>query len=354
MKKVFLEAGILCVLVAGFLLTACHSDDEDSWKIGIALSDYNTIERWAIDGANMKTMLEHYGFTVDLQHVERDVNEQISQIESMITAGCKVIIVTAVDGTQLDAALTKAANAGIKVIAYDRLLMNTSAVDYYVTFNNTMVGTQQGQYIVDHLSDSATPQNMELFTGPADDNNVNFYFNGALAALNIGDNLDVPSGEMTMAACGIANWSTSVAKTRMARLINAQGYAPAGKKLDAVLCSNDALAEGVVAALTEAGYTAADFPIITGQDAEISAVKRIIAGTQSMTVFKDTRLSAEAAVNVVRAIKDGTEGSLSFGAPYNNDVKEVKTISCETTVVDKDNYRKVLIDSGYYTEVELQ
>jgi putative multiple sugar transport system substrate-binding protein len=346
---------VFVLLLGMSLLTVCCSDDEAKWKVGIALSDYDSIERWAVDGANMQRMLEHYGFEVDLQHVDRDINQQISQIESMIDGGCQVILVTAVDGTKLDDVLQRAYAAGIWVIAYDRLLMGTGAVDYYVTFNNLLVGVQQGQYIVNHLPTTTDIKHIELFTGPADDNNVNSYFTGAEGTLNIGGNLRVPSGENTMEECGITDWRTDVAKSRMERLIREQGYAPqGGTRLDAVLCSNDGLAEGVIAALEEAGFSAADMPIITGQDAEVGAVKRIIAGTQSMTVFKDTRLSAEAAVDLVRAIHAGTNGSFNFDGTSHNGVKSVKTIFCETVSVDKENYHQVLVESGYYTEQELK
>ncbi|MDR0976189.1 MAG: sugar-binding protein [Prevotellaceae bacterium] len=358
MKSVLQKAGLAGMLAAAFMLGACDSDkDEAKWKVGIALSNYESGDRWAADGANMVKMLEQYGFDVNLQHVERDVTQQKSQIEDLINAGCKVLIITAVDSNTLGDVLEKAAGAGIKVIAYDRLLMNTNAVDYYVTFDNEMAGMQQGQYIVDHLPEDITEatRHIELFTGPFDDNNVNFFFGGALKALDIdNNNIAVLSGEKSMNECSIADWSTVGAKERMKRLISTYGYAPGGTKLDAVLCSNDDLAEGVVDALTEAGYTAADMPVVTGQDAEVDALKRIIAGTQSMTVFKDTRLSAEATVEVVRAIRDNAESSLTFGTPYNNGKKEVKTLSCETTVVNKDNYRQILIDSGYYTDADLQ
>lgn len=350
----------MLVLFSALLITACNSKNnqdepaQDRWKIGIALSDENTSDRWRLDGANMKALLEGLDFDVDLQYVNRDIAKQRTQIEAMMNEGCKVIVITAVDGNSLGDVLAKAKGKGITIIAYDRLLMNTPDVDYYITFDNLGVGEQQGEYIRKALKlESAEPTTytIEFFTGPESDNNVNFYFQGAMSMLQPyldSGKLTVPSGQKTMQECGIADWSITNAKNRMSQLINE--YYFTGSMPDAILCSNDAVAQGVIQALDEKGGTDGKYPVITGQDAEKASVRYIIAPTpsQSMTVFKDIRTSARAVVTLIGSIKGNSQASIQFGTPYHNGVINVKTYACETTVVDASNWKEVLIDSGYY------
>jgi putative multiple sugar transport system substrate-binding protein len=238
--------------------------------------------------------------------------------------------------------------------------MDSDAVSYYVTFDNAEVGKMQGQYIVDQLDleNQAGPFNIEMVTGPTDDNNVNFFFGeGAMSVLKPymdSGKLVVPSGQTSQVQCATPEWKLEKSQERMENLISSNGYGPKGKKLSAVLASNDSTAQGATNALKGAGYGDGDFPILTGQDADKASVKNIIAGFQSMTVFKDTRTSAEQVVKMVEAIMKGEEVEINDEESYDNGTGIIKTYLCAPVVITKDNYVKELIDTGYYTEDDLK
>jgi putative multiple sugar transport system substrate-binding protein len=319
------------------------------------------IDRWERDSERLESALKAQGYAVDIKNADNSVEAQAAQIYQFLSDGCDVIVITAVEGGGLTEPLAAAKAAGVKIIAYDRLLMNTDAVSYYVTFNNYGVGQAQGQFIADALAqkddyaNADSTYNFEMFTGPTTDNNVRFFFSGAKDVINPlmeEGKLVVPSQNTAMEVCGIAGWSEENAKIRMTDLIAKVGYAPeGGVDLDAVLCSNDALAQGVIHALIDAGFTQENFPVITGQDAEIESIQYMIEGYQSMTVFKDTRLTAEATVDIINQIISGEKVETDPGS-YDNGVINVPTVTCELSVITKDNYQ-TLIESGYYTEEQL-
>ena len=326
-------------------------------KIGIAMPSKD-LQRWSEDGAYMTEAMEKAGYTVDIQYANNDIGVQASQIENMITGGCDILVIAAIDGGALSEVLEKAKAADIPVIAYDRLIMNTDAVTYYATFDNEKIGIMQGQYIADKLDleNQDGPFNFEIFTGPTDDNNVNFYFGGAMSVLQRyvdEGKLVVKSGtEVSMAACATPNWSQEEAQKRMDNII-AKSYT-GGEKIDAVLSSNDSVANGITNALLTAGYTEEDFPIITGQDCEITSVKNMLKGLQSMSVFVDTRRLANVTADMVDAIMNGEEPEINNMEDYDNGTGIIPTYLCDPQVCDIDNYKEVLIDSGYYTEDRLQ
>ena len=328
-------------------------------EVGISLPT-KVLQRWNQDGANMKAQLEKAGYAVDLQYAANDIPTQISQIENMVTGGCKVLVIAAIDGSALSNVLDSAKKKGIQVIAYDRLIMNSDAVSYYATFDNYKVGTMQGDYLVDALKLKRLPDNpvyMEFFTGDPGDNNINFFFGGAMDVLTPYLNFGVIkclSGQTEKAQAATLNWSTEEARKRMENLIIAHGYSPNGTRLDAVYCSNDSIANGVTIALREAGYTAENFPIITGQDCDKVSVKNIIAGTQAMSVFKDTRTLTSKVVEMVDAIMKGTNPPINDTRTYFNGTGIIPSYLCEPVYVTKNNYRELLINSGYYTEYEIK
>lgn len=359
--KKLLVAG-LAVMTAAFFAGCGGSDkaasgDAKGVKVGVSMPT-KSLQRWNQDGANMEKKLREKGYDVDLQFAENKVETQVSQIENMITKGCKVIVVGSIDGSALSSVLNEAKSAGVSVIAYDRLIMNTDAVSYYATFDNYLVGKIQGQYIADRLglAEGKGPFNIELSTGPMDDNNVNFFFGGAMDVLKPyidKGQLVVRSGQMTREQCATPNWDEAKAQERMDNILTTY-YT--GAKLDAVLCSNDSVSLGVQSALKSAGYNTPDrpLPIITGQDANLPNVKAIVAGEQSMSVFKDTRALADEVVKMVDAILANHEPEVNNTKDYNNGVKVVPSYLLEPKFVDKSNYKQLLIDSGYYTEAELQ
>jgi putative multiple sugar transport system substrate-binding protein len=356
-KRRFIAAALAVIMAAGLvMIPGCSSARA---RVGVSMPD-RVVDRWERDSERLETLLKEQGYTVDVHNADGDVEAQKAQIYQFLSDGCDVIVVTALEGESLTEPLAAAKAAGVEVIAYDRLLMNTDAVSYYVTFNNYGVGQAQGQYIKDALAlkDDAGDAvfNMELFTGPATDNNVRFFFSGAMGVINPmieEGKVTVPSQNTAMEVCGIAGWSEENAKIRMQDLLGRVGYAPqGGVPLDAVMCSNDALAQGVIQALIDAGFTPDNFPVITGQDAEVESVRYIIDGYQSMSVFKDTRLSAEATVDIINKIIAGEKVETNPGS-YDNGVINVPTVTCELSVITADNYEAVLIDSGYYTKEQV-
>lgn len=359
--KKLLVAG-LAVMTAAFFAGCGGSDkaasgDAKGVKVGVSMPT-KSLQRWNQDGANMEKKLREKGYDVDLQFAENKVETQVSQIENMITKGCKMLVVGSIDGSALSSVLNEAKSAGVEVIAYDRLIMNTDAVSYYATFDNYLVGKIQGQYIADRLgfAEGKGPFNIEISTGPMDDNNVNFFFGGAMDVLKPyidKGQLVVRSGQMTREQCATPNWDEAKAQERMDNILTTY-YT--GAKLDAVLCSNDSVSLGVQSALKSAGYNTADrpMPVITGQDANLPNVKAIVAGEQSMSVFKDTRALADQVVKMVDAILAKQQPEVNNTKDYNNGVKVVPSYLLEPKFVDKSNYKQLLIDSGYYTEAELQ
>jgi putative multiple sugar transport system substrate-binding protein len=353
---------VIALILAGVLilsLAACTlGGGSNSKLIGVAMPT-QSLQRWNQDGANMKSQLEAKGYQVDLQYANNDVNTQIQQLENMITKGCKVLVIASIDGSALSDVLKKAADSKIKVVAYDRLIMQTPNVDYYATFDNFKVGVIQGQYIESKLGlkDGKGPFNIELFAGSPDDNNATFFNKGAMSILQPyidSGKLVVPSGQTEFTKIAIQSWKSETAQARMDNLITAN-YA-SGKKLDAVLSPNDSLAIGIVASLKNAGYGSADkpYPIITGQDCDKPNVKAMIAGQQSMSIFKDTRTLAAKVVEMVDALLQGKEAPVNDTKTYNNGVKVVPSFLCDPVYADKDNYKQILIDSGYYKESDIQ
>lgn len=335
-----------------------NPDSASGGKIGVSMPT-QSLQRWNQDGSNMKAELEAAGYEVDLQYAgDNDIPTQVSQIENMISNGCNVLVIAAIDGSALTTVLDSAKAANIPVISYDRLIMNSDAVSYYATFDNWKVGTLQANYLVDalDLENAEGPFNIELFTGAPDDNNINFFFGGAMEVLQPhidSGKLVVKSGQTAKEQCATPNWSTEESQKRMENLISSQGYGPNGTKLDAVLSSNDSVANGITNALLAAGYTADNFPVLTGQDCDKPSVKNMVAGTQSMSVFKDTRTLAAQVVKMVDAVMKGTEPEINDTKTYDNGTGVIPSYLCDPVACTTENYKELLIDSGYYTEADV-
>ena len=337
--------------------TKAEAKADDSGKkhlIGVAMPTKD-LQRWNQDGSNMKAELEAAGYEVDLQYASNDVQTQVSQVENMISNGCEMLVLASIDGSSLGEPLGQAKEAGIPVISYDRLLMNSDAVTYYATFDNYKVGQKQGEYLVEALGLETNdgPFNIELFTGDPADNNCNFFFGGAMDVLQPyidSGKLVVKSGQTSFEQVATANWDSEKSQNRMDTII-AGNYSD-GTTLHAVLCSNDSTALGVENALASS-YTG-EYPIITGQDCDVANTKNLIAGKQAMSVFKDTRTLASQVVKMVDAVMKGGEAEINDTKSYDNGTGIIPTYLCEPVVVTKDNYKEMLLDSGYYTEDQLK
>ena len=323
-------------------------------KVGVAMPTKD-LQRWNQDGANMESELKAAGYEVDLQYASNDVATQVSQIENMINSGVNVLVVAAIDGESLGDVMGKAKDAGIPVIAYDRLIMGTDAISYYATFDNYKVGQVQGQYIIDQLDlDNAEgPFTMEVTAGDPGDNNAGFFYNGAMDLLKPyvdAGKLVVTSGQTKFEEVATPSWSTETAQSRMENILSS--FYADGTNLDVCLCSNDSTALGVTNALA-ANY-AGDYPIITGQDCDIANTKNMIDGKQSMSVFKDTRTLASQVVKMVGQILSGETVDVNDTETYDNGTGVIPSFLCEPVFADVNNYKEILIDSGYYTEDQLK
>ncbi|TNM69976.1 sugar ABC transporter substrate-binding protein [Streptomyces sp. NP160] len=332
--------------------------------VGVAMPT-QTSQRWIDDGNNVKAGLEELGYKVDLQYANDDIPTQASQISTMINNGDKVLIIASIDGTALSSQLADAAAAGIKIISYDRLIRGTENVDFYVSFDNYKVGVQQGTSLLTGLgilnadgseNPAATgPFNVELFAGSLDDNNATFFYNGAMDTIKPYIDkgvIKIPSGQTDISQIATQQWKTDVAQKRMETLLTS---ADANVTLNGVLAPADIISRGVITALANDGYGQGSkkFPVVTGQDADIDNVKLINDGQQYSTIFKDTRLLAEEAIKVTGDYLSGKEPEANNTTDYDNGNKVVPSYLLESTVVTKDNIKSVLIDSGYYTQEQV-
>ncbi|OJH41934.1 sugar ABC transporter substrate-binding protein [Cystobacter ferrugineus] len=336
------------------MLGACT---QDKATIGVSMPTKSSA-RWIDDGNNMVKALQAKGYKVDLQYAEDDIPNQLAQIENMLTKGAKVLVIAAIDGTTLSNALQQAADQGIKVIAYDRLIRDSKNVDYYATFDNFQVGVLQGGYIEKALGlkEGKGPFNIELFGGSPDDNNAFFFYNGAMSVLKPyleSGKLVVRSGQVGMDKVSTLRWDGAVAQARMDNLLSAY-YAD--KRVDAVLSPYDGLSIGILSSLKGVGYgtPTQPMPIVTGQDAEAPSVKSILAREQTSTVFKDTRELARVTANMVDAVLTGKTVEVNDTQTYNNGAKIVPSYLLKPVSIDATNWKQVLVDSGYYKENQLK
>lgn len=331
----------------------------DGKTIGILMPTKSS-ERWINDGNDMVSKLKELGYNTDLQYAEDVIETQVSQAENLITKGVDCLVIANIDGESLTDVCQKAKDSNIPVIAYDSLIKNTENVDYYISFDNTLVGVQIGEYIektLDLKNASGKSYNIELFAGSPDDNNAHMLYDGAMSVLQQyidKGSLKVVSGQTDFDTVCTLRWDGALAQSRMENILTAN-YSN-GEKVDAVFSSFDGLSRGIVEALRSVGYGSADlpWPVITGQDAETASVKSIIAGEQTQTIFKDTRELAAQAVKTVDAVLKGQEVEVNDTKTYNNGVKVVPSYLCTPISVDINNYKEVLVDSGYIKEQDLK
>jgi len=364
-------------VVLAFSLAACGSSEKTADKktaagtgsagalIGVTMPTRSS-ERWNGDGENVKKELEALGYKVDLQYAEDDIPTQINQLDNQITKGAKLLIIAPIDGTAITTQLQSAADNKIPVISYDRLIRNSPNVDYYATFDNFRVGVQQATSLLTGLKllnadgskgSAKGPFNVELFAGSADDNNATFFYNGAMSVLKkyLDDGtLKVPSKQTDFKKIAILRWKPAVAQDRMENLLTSTYRS--GLRVDGVLSPYDGLSIGIVSALKSNGYGTAGqpYPVVTGQDAEAASVKSIIAGEQYSTIFKDYRELARTSARMADAVLKGQKPTTNNNKDYENGVKVVPSTLLDTEIVNKTNYEKVLIDSGFYTKAKLQ
>jgi putative multiple sugar transport system substrate-binding protein len=311
-------------------------------SIGVALPQ-KTSENWVLAEKLFNDGLNGAGFKADVQFANGGVSEQQNQISAMVTKGAKVIIVGAIDGAQLGTQLKQAKDSGATIIAYDRLLLNTENVDYYVAYDNFKVGVLQGQALLEGMKAKkpSGPYNIELFAGSPDDANAKVFFDGAMSVLKpkIDDGtLKVLSGQTGFEQAVTQGWKAENAQRRADTLLTGS-YGSA--TLDGVLSPNDTLARAVLTSVKAAGKP---IPVITGQDSEVESVKSILAGEQYSTINKDTRKLVEHAITMVKDLQAGKTPEVNDDKSYNNGVKTVPAYLLEPVIVTAANVKTAYTD----------
>ena len=333
-------------------------------KVGLSMPT-QSLERWNRDGSYLDQQFKDAGYETVITYSDNDTNRQVSDIQNMIADGVDLLVVAAIDGEALNTVMNEAGEAGIPVIAYDRLIMNDNA-SYYVSFDNYTVGTLQGQYIVDtlDLDNAAGPFNMEITAGDPADNNATYFYQGAMDVLQPyidSGKLVVVSGQTDFDTVATAQWDSQTAMER-AQNVLASYYAD-GTQVDVWLCSNDSTALGVSQAI-QSDYAGSNQPIITGQDGDEANLKNIVDGLQSMTVYKAVSNEAVVTLDLGKAILNGdtiddsliTNSGWDFDCSYDTEsYAPSEGHNCPSfllvpDVVTKDNMKEKLVDTGYYTQ----
>ncbi len=366
MKRKLLSTVLSLAMVAslaGGSSVVAFADEAESagGKIGISMPT-QSLERWNRDGAYLDEQFQAAGFETILTFSDNDVGRQVNDIQNMLADGVDLLVVAAIDGEALNTAMNEAAEAGVPVIAYDRLIMN-DAVSYYVSFDNYTVGTLQGQFVIDTLDlDNAgdTVYNMEFTAGDPADNNAGYFFNGAYDTLKPyidAGTLNVVSGQTDFDSVATAQWSTDTALERAQNILSS--YYADGTQLDVWVCSNDSTALGVAQAVTS-DYAGSNSVLITGQDGDEANLKNIVDGVQTMTVYKNVSNESVVTIALAEAMMAGetVDESLipSFGIDCAYDTESYSTSeghNCPSfllvpTVITKDNLQD-LVDTGLYT-----
>ena len=327
--------------------------------IGIVLPTKDE-PRWTQDETRFKDALKDTDYSVQILFSQGDSAKEKANVDSLIAKGIKVLIICPQDGAAAAASAEAAKAAGVKVISYDRLITDTDAVDYYVSFDSIAVGAAQAQYLVDHAS-GKKGQPLNLYAGAASDNNAFLFFQGAWSvlqpkiadgtfkvvnsseAVKLKDKAELTRDEQAKIIGQVTtNWDFNVAKTLAASNLTKASKADKGDVL--VLAPNDGTARSI-ADTFKADKDVTSF-VISGQDAEKASVQYIIDGLQSMTVFKDVRtLVTDAIATATSILKDETPDAAGV---TNNGKADIKTKQTDIIIVDQDSVKSALLDSGYY------
>ena len=363
MKRMLL-AGMLLLLATSMMFAGGKAESAPGKGMVGVVMPTRSEERWNKDGAAVKSGLEALGYKVDLQFSDDDIHTQVRQIEDLITKRAQVLVIASIDGVALSDVLAKAAEQKIPVIAYDRLIMKSPHVDYYLSFDNYAVGQQMGDILIKGMNldnPAKKPLMIELFGGSPDDNNAYKFYDGAIDRLQpYFDNgtLKIGSGQKGMDTVGTLRWSNELAMSRMENLLSAY-YT--NQTLDGILSPYDPISLSTLEACKAVGYGSADkpLPVVGGQDCIVASCKSILAGEQYATVLKDTRVLGQATVELVDTILRGeVPAGLDTTSYANDSIKDgkpyiVPSVLLESVIVTKDNLKAEVVDTGYHTAAEL-
>lgn len=369
-SKKFVWMLLSILIVSSFALAACGGEatptettGEETLAVGIVLPTKDE-PRWIQDENRFKEALQNEGYSVEILFSQGDSAKEKQNVETLISKGIKVLIICPHDGTAAAAAAEAARAAGVKVVSYDRLILDTDAVDYYVTFDSVAVGAAQAQYLVDNAAGTGLP--LYLYAGASSDNNAFLFFEGAWNVLQpkivdgtfviknspeavaLQDKATLTRDEMGKILGQITtNWDFNVAKNLAEANLTAATAEDKGEVF--ILAPNDGTARAIADAF--AADTDVTKYYVTGQDAEKASVQYIIDGKQSMTVLKDVRTLVSDAIAAAIAFLDGKTPEQTH--TYNNNVIEVPAKPSAVVTVTKDNVKAAIVDSGYYPASDL-
>jgi len=342
---------ITWVILAGVILAACASPIDSTstvtapipahstnGKIAILLPETKTARYETQDLPNFVARLKALGFDTDTNliysNASQDAAAQQSQAEAALTNGARVLVLDPVDSDAAAAIADLAKAHGVPVIAYDRLVKGSDGVSYYISFDNELVGKLQGQSLLHALKDVRDPQ-IVMINGSPTDNNATQFKQGAHSVLD---------GKVTIAKeYDTPDWSPDKAQDEMTQALTALG-----NRVDGVYVANDGTGGGAIAAMKAAGVS--PLPPVTGQDAELAAIQRILVGEQYMTVYKAIKPEAEVAAELAYLLLTGqpVPDHMINGA-VNNGVIEVPSILFTPIAVTKDRVKATVIADGFWT-----
>ena len=356
MKK--LLAIVLALSMVLALSVSAFAADEKT--VGIAMPT-KSLERWNRDGSYLKEQFEAAGYKVLLTYSDNDIQQQNNDIANMLADKVDLLIVACIDGDSLSVTLADAKDQGVPVIAYDRMITSSDAVDYYVSFDNYTVGVLQAQYVekaLDLANAGDKTYNIEFTAGDPADNNAGFFFGGAFDTLKPyidAGTLKIPSGKTSFEQVATPTWATDVALENFQNTL--ASYYGDGTVLDIALCSNDSTALGVAQAITS-DYAGSNTPVVTGQDGDIANLKNIVDGVQTMTVYKNVADEAGVTLVLAQALLEGAAidetlcEKFAVEAAYNttdysNGTNNATSFLLVPYSIDKDNLQ-LLVDTGNY------
>lgn len=369
-KRIIISFFIGVVVIFGF--SACSNGsifdpqkfDVNAKTVGVSMPT-KSLERWNHDGNNIKKYFEDKGYNVRLTFADNKIDQQVKDIESLIP-DVDLLLISPVDGYSLSQVLKDAKHLNVPVISYDKLIMGSDAVSYYVSFDNWKVGYFQGSSVLKALgltdpTDTSKSYNMEIVAGEPTDNNALQFFDGSLSALKPymdSGVIKVPSGQTSFEQCSTKNWDAATAMNRMQNIL-ATHYSN-GQQLDICLCNNDAVALGSRQAI-DTDYSGKNNIIITGQDGDEANLANIVDGKQTMTIYKPIVYEANVAVELADRIlhgiwpaqeviyEFGLNNDLSFNnSEYDGGHGPIDSYLLTPIEVDKSNIQTELIDPGFY------
>jgi putative multiple sugar transport system substrate-binding protein len=355
MNRVLSIALLVLIAATAWAGGAGEAEMDDGTMVAFLLPT-RQLPIWLAQGEELEAAFDAAGYETRVEFAEDVVERQVAQIENAVLLGADYLVIAGVDPFAISDAVENARAQGVTVIANDRLIMNTEAVDYYVTFDLFRLGEMQGEFIENELGLDAGetgPFTMEIFSGSPDDPNAQIFYDGQMSVLQDyidSGVLDVVSGQVEFGVTATLGWDTGRAQSRMEDLLGAYYTDQA---VDVILAANDSTALGAISALSSLGYGSGGrpFPVITGQDCELTAIKAIIAGEQSMSVFLDAKVLAERTLEVVDALEAGRDPSTD--RTFDNNVIDVPTVLYDPVVVTEDNW-EVAIERGLYTETDIE